>query len=69
MAPFLCSPVVAALRRYVTERPKQGGGLFYGEVSENGKPRRAASIRTLRGGPSPEETVANNQKAERSGHF
>ena len=32
MAPFLRSPVVAALRPCGAERPKRGGGLFYGEV-------------------------------------
>ena len=32
MAPFLCSPVVAALRYCGAEGPKREGGLFYGEV-------------------------------------
>ena len=36
MAPFLCSPVVAALRPCGAERQKREAGLFYGEVGGNG---------------------------------
>ena len=50
MAPFLRSPVVAALRSCVAEGPGGKAGFSTEKLVESGKPRRAAPIRALRGG-------------------